>query len=158
MVINFIKGMYTHVMDRDIKAIRLEMKKSPYKILLRVFLLLQFSAIFIFYFIQDIGDGLFTWPQVAEYILIFIPIGFLMSFIVPMRPNPELKAVTFSLDKIYLFLIWLLVIVKLLASYYYHTEAVADLIMAMIIGTMGGRLAGIILRVRKLNLQHSFTW
>ena len=158
MVINFIKGMYTHVMDRDIKAIRLEMKKSPYKILLRVFLLLQFSAIFIFYFIQDIGNGLFTWPQVAEYILIFIPIGFLMSFIVPMRPNPELKAVTFSLDKIYLFLIWLLVIVKLLASYYYHTEAVADLIMAMIIGTMGGRLAGIILRVRKLNLQHSFTW
>ena len=158
MVINFIKGMYTHVMDRDIKAIRLEMKKSPYKILLRVFLLLQFSAIFIFYFIQDIGNGLFTWPQVAEYILIFIPIGFLMSFIVPMRPNPELKAVTFSLDKIYLFLIWLLVIVKLLASYYYHTEAVADLIMAMIIGIMGGRLAGIILRVRKLNLQHSFTW
>jgi len=158
MVINFIKGMYTHVMDRDIKAIRLEMKKSPYKILLRVFLLLQFSAIFIFYFIQDIGNGLFTWPQVAEYILIFIPIGFLMSSIVPMRPNPELKAVTFSLDKIYLFLIWLLVIVKLLASYYYHTEAVADLIMAMIIGIMGGRLAGIILRVRKLNLQHSFTW
>ena len=158
MVINFIKGMYTHVMDRDIKAIRLEMKKSPYKILLRVFLLLQFSAIFIFYFIQDIGNGLFTWPQVAEYILIFIPIGFLMSFIVPMRPNPELKAVTFSLDKIYLFLIWLLVIMKLLASYYYQTEAVADLIMAMIIGTMGGRLAGIILRVRKLNLQHSFTW
>ena len=158
MVINFIKGMYTHVMDRDIKAIRLEMKKSPYKILLRVFLLLQFSAIFIFYFIQDIGNGLFTWPQVAEYILIFIPIGFLMSFIVPMRPNPELKAVTFSLDKIYLFLIWLLVIMKLLATYYYHTESVADLIMAMIIGIMSGRLAGIILRVRKLNLQHSFTW
>lgn len=158
MVVNFIKGMYTHAMNRDVKAIRLEMKKSPYKILLRVFLLLQFSAIFSFYFFRDISNGHFTWTMVAEYILIFLPIGYLMSFIVPMRPNPELNAVTFSLDKVYLFLIWLLVVTKLLASYYYHTDAVADLIMAMIIGIMVGRLTGIILRVRKLNAEHSFTW
>ena len=158
MVINFIKGMYAHAINRDIKAIRLEMKKSPYKILLRVFLLLQFSAIFIFYFFRDISKGHFTWMMVVEYIIIFIPIGFLLSFIVPMRPNPELNAVTFSLDKVYLFLIWFLVIFKLLASYYYHIDGVADIIMAAIIGIMSGRLFGIILRVRKLNLQHSFLW
>ncbi len=158
MVVNFIKGMFTHAKNRDIQAIRLEMKKSPYKILLRVFLLLQFSAIFTLYFIHDINNGLFTWNQVFKYILIFLPIGFLLSFIVPMRPSSELNSVAFSLDKIYLFLIWLLVIIKLLASYYYHTESVADLIMAMIIGIMGGRLFGIILRVRKLNAQHGFSW
>ena len=158
MLVNFIRGMFTHVMNRDVEAIRLEMKKSPYKILLRVFLLLQFSAIFTFYFIHDVSSGYFTWNQVAEYIIIFIPIGFLMSFIVPMRPSQELEAVTFSLDRVYLFLIWLLVIMKLLASYYYHTYSVADLLMAVIIGLMSGRLVGIILRVRKLNFQHSFTW
>ena len=156
MLIKFFTDMYTHVKNRNIKAIRMEMKKSPYKILLRVFLLVQFSAIFTYYFIHDINDGYFTWNQVTLYILIFLPIGFLMSFIVPMRPNAELNAVTFSLDKVYLFLIWLLVIMKLLASYYYHTESVADLLMAIIIGLMGGRLVGIILRVRKLNLKHNF--
>ena len=156
MLIKFFTDMYTHVKNRNIKAIRLEMKKSPYKILLRVFLLVQFSAIFTYYFIHDINDGYFTWNQVTLYILIFLPIGFLMSFIVPMHPNTELNAVTFSLDKVYLFLIWLLVIMKLLASYYYHTESVADLLMAIIIGLMGGRLVGIILRVRKLNLKHNF--
>ena len=157
MIINFFKGMYTHVINRDIQAIRIEMKKSPYKILLRVFLLLQFSAIFTVYFFHDIGKGYFTWPMVLKYILIALPIGFIMSFIVPIRPNHELKAVTFSLDKLYLFLIWLLVIAKLLASYYYHTYAVADLVMAIIIGLMSGRLAGILLRVRNLNLKHNFT-
>lgn len=158
MVIKFFKNMYTHVINRDVKAIRSEMKKSPYKILLRVFLLLQFSAIFTVYFIHDIGNEYFTWAMVTKYILMALPVGFLMSFIVPMRPNHELSAVTFSLDKVYLFLIWLLVIAKLLASYYYHTYAVADLVMAIIIGLMGGRLAGIILRVRKLNLKHNFTY
>lgn len=158
MVIKFFTGMYTHVRNRDIQAIRIEMKKSPYKILLRVFLLLQFSAIFMVYFVHDIGNGYFTWAMVLKYILIALPVGFLMSFIVPMRPNHKLNAVTFSLDKVYLFLIWLLVIAKLLASYYYYTHSVADLIMATIIGLMGGRLAGIILRVRKLNLKHNFTY
>ena len=158
MVINFFKGMYTHLRNRDIKAIRIEMKKSPYKILLRVFLLLQFSAIFTLYFIHDIDKGYFTWALVLKYVLIMLPIGFLLSFIVPMRPNHELNAVTFSLDKFYLALIWLLVIGKLLASYYYHTYSLADMVMAIIIGLMGGRLAGIILRVRNLNLKHNFTY
>ena len=153
-----LTDMFKHAMNRDIKALRVDMKKSPYKIMLRVFLLLQFSAIFMVYFYRDIGNGHFTWNLVTSYVLIFVPIGFLMSFIVPMRADTDLNAVTISLDKIYPFLIWFLVIFKLLASYYYHTDSVADIIMATIIGIMSGRLTGIILRVRKLNLQHSFAW
>ena len=90
-----------------------------------------------------------------KYILLFTPVGFLMSFIVPMRADKELEAVTLSLDKVYLFLIWLLVIMKLLASYYYHTYSVADFLMALIIGLMSGRLFGIILRVRNLQTKHN---
>lgn len=133
-----------------------EIKKSRFKIWLRAFLLLQFSVIFSIYFFRDIADGYFTWGRVTFIILLFIPIGFLMSLIVPMRADTDIQAVTLSLDRIYLFLIWLLVIAKLLASYMYHTEAVADIIMAVILGIMGGRLGGIGIRVRKLKIKHNF--
>ena len=132
------------------------MPKSRFKIWLRAFLLVQFSIIFSIYFFQDIAAGYFTWERVVLIILFFIPIGFLMSKIVPMRANTELQAVTFSLDRVYLFLIWLLVIAKLLASYRYHAETVADVIMCVIIGIMAGRLGGIGLRVRKLKIKHNF--
>ncbi len=132
------------------------MKKSRAKIWLRAFLLIQFSAIFSFYFFRDIAKGYFTWDKVVLTILIFIPIGFLMSYIVPMQANVEIQAVTFSLDRVYLFLIWLLVITKLLASYYYQAESVADVIMCIILGIMGGRLGGIGIRVRKLKIKHRF--
>ncbi|MBT7073380.1 MAG: hypothetical protein HN922_00555 [Anaerolineae bacterium] len=132
------------------------MPKSRFKIWLRAFLLIQFSVIFSIYFSHDIAAEYFTWERVAITTLLFIPIGFLMSYLVPMRANIELQAVTFSLDKIYLFLIWLLVITKLLASYLYHTETVADVIMCIIIGIMAGRLGGIGLRVRKLKIKHNF--
>jgi uncharacterized membrane protein YeaQ/YmgE (transglycosylase-associated protein family) len=79
-----------------------------------------------------------------------------MSQPVPRQPNSEKQAVTFSLDRIYLFLIWFLVIAKLLASELYHVEAVADVIMSIILGLMGGRLGGIGLRVRKLKIKHNF--
>jgi len=131
------------------------MKKSRFKIWLRAFLFVQFSIIFGFFFFQDIAAGYFTWERVILIILFFIPIGFLMSYIVPMRANIELQAVTFSLDRIYLFLIWILVIAKLFASYLYHTESVADVIMCIILGIMGGRLGGIGIRVRKLKIKHS---
>ena len=133
-----------------------EMKKSRFKIWLRAFLLIQFSVIFSIYFFRDIAAGYFTWERVALTTLFFIPIGFLMSYIVPMRANIELQAVTFSLDRVYLFLIWFLVIAKLLLSYKYHAEAIADVIMCAILGIMGGRLGGIGLRVRKLKIKHNF--
>ena len=131
-----------------------EMKKSRFKIWLRAFLLIQFSFIFSVYFFHDIAAGYFTWEKVALIVLLFIPVGFLMSYIVPMRADLDIRAVTFSLDKVYLFLIWFLVIFKLLASYYYHTAAVADVIMCVILGIMGGRLGGIGIRVRTLKNKH----
>ena len=132
------------------------MKKSRFKIWLRAFLFVQFSIIFGVFFFQDITAEHFTWGKVAGIILLFIPIGFLMSYIVPMHANIELHAVIFSLDRIYLFLIWILVIAKLLASYLYQTESVADVIMCIILGIMGGRLGGIGIRVRKLKIKHRF--
>jgi len=133
-----------------------EMKKSRFKIWLRAFLLIQFSVIFSIYFFHDIADGYFTWDRVALTILFFIPIGFWMSRLVPIHANIEIQAVTLSLDKIYLVLIWVLVIAKLLASYVFHIETVADVIMCIILGIMGGRLGGIGIRVRKLKMEHCF--
>ena len=39
------------------------MKKSRFKIWLRAFLFLQFSAIFGFYFFRDIANGHFRWQN-----------------------------------------------------------------------------------------------
>lgn len=133
-----------------------ELKKSRFKIWLRAFLFVQFSAIFGVYFLRDIAEGYFTWNKVIFFILVFIPVGFLMSYIVPMKANLEIQAVTLSLDKVYLFLIWFLVVIKILASYYYHVETIADLVMCMILGIMGGRLGGIGIRVRRLKIKYLF--
>ena len=139
-----------------LQSFRREMKKSTFKIGLRVFLFVQFSIIFGIFFFQDIADGYITWGKIIGLILFFIPFGFLMGYIVPMQAKVEIQAVTLSLDRVYLFLIWILVIAKLLASYKYHTAAVADVIMCIILGVMGGRLGGIIIRVRNLKIKHEF--
>lgn len=139
-----------------VKSMRGELKKSRFKIWLRAFLLIQFSALFCVYFFRDIGNGYFTWKSVALVIAAFIPVGFLLSFIVPMKADPELKAVTFSLDRFYLFLIWLLVIAKLIIGRIPAFTPEADFIMSAIIGIMFGRLSGIGIRVRQLKLQHGF--
>ena len=131
-----------------------EMKKSPFKIWLRAFLLVQFSVFFSLYFIRDIAGGYFSWLKVFITILLFIPIGFLMSKLVPMRADAGENAVILSIDKIYLALIWILVIAKLLASHAFDAIIIADVIMCIIIGIMGGRLGGIGIRVRKLKSKH----
>ena len=133
-----------------------ETKKSPYKIRLRAFLFVLFSGIFILDFFRDIGNGYFTWGWVALLFALFIPVGFLLSLIVPMKADSELGAVTLSLDRVYLFLIWLLVIAKLLIGRIPPFTPEADFIMAAIMGIMFGRLGGIGLRVRRLRLQHGF--
>ena len=140
----------------QLKSLRGEMQKSKFKIWLRAFLFVQFTAIFIAYFFRDIGHGYFSWERVALVTLAFIPVGFLMSLIVPMKADSELRAVTLSLDRVYLFLIWLLVIAKLIMGRIPALIPDADFIMAAIIGIMFGRLSGIGLRVRKLKLQHGF--
>ena len=132
------------------------MKKSRYKIWLRAFLFVQFSAIFIFYFFRDIGNGYFSWGWVALLFILFIPIGFLLSLIVPMKADPKLRAITLSLDRIYLFLIWFLVIAKLIIGRIPPFTPEADFIMCAIMGIMFGRLGGIGLRVRQLKVQNGF--
>lgn len=138
------------------KSMRGEMKKSRFKIWLRAFLLIQFSAIFCVYFFRDIEHGYYSWRSVALVIAAFIPVGFLLSFIVPMKADAELQAVTFKLDRVYLFLIWFLVIAKLIIGRIPAFTPEADFIMSAIIGIMFGRLSGIGIRVRQLKLQHGF--
>ena len=132
------------------------MKKSKFKIWLRAFLFVQFTAMFMVYFVRDIGHGYFKWSWVVEVAIAFIPIGFLLSLIVPMKADTELGAVTLSLDRVYLFLIWLLVVAKLIIARIQPFTPEADFIMAAIIGIMFGRLSGIGIRVRKLKRQHGF--
>ncbi|MBI5954744.1 MAG: hypothetical protein HY865_24055 [Chloroflexi bacterium] len=139
-----------------LKSLRDEMKKSRYKIWLRAFLFVQFSAIFFVYFFRDVGHGYFKWEWVALVFVSFIPLGFLLSLIVPMKADVGLGAVTLSLDKFYLFLIWFLVIAKLIIGRIPPFTPEADFIMAAIMGIMFGRLGGIGLRVRRLKLQHGF--
>ncbi len=139
-----------------LKSMRGELKKSRYKIWLRAFLLVQFSAIFCVYFLRDIRNGYFSWANVAVVFASFIPVGFLLSLIVPMKADVELGAVTLSLDRVYLFLIWLLVIAKLIIGRIPFFTPEADFIMAAIIGIMFGRLGGIGLRVRQLKVRFGF--
>jgi hypothetical protein len=137
-------------------SFRGEMKKSRFKIWLRAFLFIQFSALFCFYFFRDIAHGYFNWEWVAILFTLFIPVGFLLSLIVPMRADIELRAVTLSLDRAYLFLIWFLVVIKLILGSIPAFTPEADFIMCAILGIMFGRLGGIGLRVRQLKLHHDF--
>ena len=139
-----------------IKSLRGELKKSRYKIWLRAFLLVQFSALFSIYFVRDISNGYYSWTSVFVVFACFVPVGFLLSRIVPMKADAELQAVTFSLDRVYLFLIWFLVIAKLIIGRVPFFTPEADFIMSAIIGIMFGRLGGIGLRVRQLKIQNGF--
>lgn len=139
-----------------LNSLRGEMKKSRFKIWLRAFLFLQFSTMFSFYFFRDIGNGYFSWERAALLFTLFIPVGFLMSLIVPMKADLELRAVILSLDRVYLFLIWLLVIAKLIIGRIPPFIPEADFIMCAIMGIMFGRLGGIGIRVRRLKLKYGF--
>lgn len=148
--------MNMELLTSRLKSFRGELKKSRYKIWLRAFLLIQFSILFSLYFIRDIGNGYFSWKSVAVVFASFIPVGFLLSLIVPMKADAEIRAVTLSLDRVYLFLIWFLVIAKLIIGRIPFFTPEADFIMSAIIGIMFGRLGGIGLRVRNLKIRHGF--
>jgi hypothetical protein len=141
----------------SLKAFRHEMKKSRFKIWLRAVLFFLFGSLFMFYFIRDIADQHFTWGWVSILFVAFIPVGFLLSRIVPMQVDTDAKAVTLSLDRTYLVLIWVLVIAKLIASHIPVLIPLSDVIMCAILGIMFGRLGGIGLRVRGLKSMHGFT-
>jgi hypothetical protein len=133
------------------------MKKSRFKIWLRAGLFFLFGSLFTFYFIRDIANRHFTWGWITLLFLVFVPVGFLLSRIVPMQVDTEAKAVTLSLDRTYLILIWVLVIAKLIASHIPAWIPVSDVIMCAILGIMFGRLGGIGLRVRGLKSKYGFT-
>ena len=137
-------------------SLRAEMKKSRFKIWLRAVLFVQFSVLFAFYFDRDITNGYFTWIWAATLFMLFIPTGFWMSRLVPMQVDHQVKAITLSLDSVYLILIWVLVITKLIASHIPRLIPVSDVIMCIILGIMCGRLGGIGLRVRHLKMEHGF--
>ena len=138
------------------KFLRSEMKKSRFKIWLRAVLFILFGSLFMFYFIRDIANKNFTWGWVSILFVAFIPAGFLLSRIVPMQVDADAKAVTLSLDRTYLVLIWVLVIAKLIPSHIPACITISDVIMSAILGIMFGRLGGIGLRVRNLKSQHGF--
>lgn len=69
-----------------------------------------------------------------------------------MRVNLEAGAVILSLDRIYLVLIWILVIAKLITGLIPDLIWIADICMAVILGLMSGRLGGIGIRVRRLKI------
>lgn len=140
-----------------LKSLRGEMKKSRAKIWVRSFLFVLFSLLFSIYFFRDIAHGYFKWEWVALVFAVFIPLGFVLSRIVPMQVDTELGAVTLSLDKFYLVLIWCLVIAKLILGRIPSFIPGADFIMAAIMGIMFGRLGGICLRARRLKLQYGFS-
>jgi predicted permease len=136
------------------KSLRNEMKTSRYKIWLRAALFVQFCGIFGFYLFRDISNGHFNWGWVFFTCGVFVPIGFLMSRIVPMQVNREAKVVILSLDRVYLILIWILVAAKLVTGHIPSLVVVADVIMCGIVGIMSGRLGGIGVRVRRLKIQY----
>jgi hypothetical protein len=139
-----------------IKSIRSEMKKSRFKIWLRAVLLILFGSLFTLYFVRDIASSHFTWARVVVLFMLFFPISFWMSRMVPMQVNRESKAVTLSLDRVYLILIWVLVITKLVTSHVSRLIPLSDVIMCAILGIMFGRLGGIGLRVRHLEMKNGF--
>jgi hypothetical protein len=132
------------------------MKKSRFKIWLRAVLFVVFGTLFTVYFVRDVAEGHITWSWIAFLFAIFIPAGFLLSRIVPIQVDLEARAVTLSLDRTYLVLIWVLVIAKLIASHIPSLITVSDVIMCSILGIMFGRLGGIGLRVRELKYQDGF--
>ena len=138
------------------KTLRNEMKTSRFKIWLRAVLFIQFCGIFGFYLYRDISSGHFNWGWVLFTSVVFIPVGFLMSRLVPMQVNLTTRVITLSLDKIYLVLIWILVIAKIITGQVSSLVFIADIIMCMILGIMSGRLGGICLRVHNLKIQQDF--
>ena len=132
------------------------MKESRGKIWIRTGLLTIFGTLFGISLYRDLLDGIFSWRLGIIALFPCLAIGFWMSRLVPMHLHPERKAITFSLDKIYFVLIWVLVIAKLLTGRLLGLPVWSDILMVVIIGLMSGRLSGICLRVRSLKVANQF--
>ena len=139
--------------SQDVKQF---VKESRGKIWIRTALLAIFGTLFGISLYRDLLDGIFSWQLGLVALVPCIATGFWMSRLVPMQIHPERKAITFSLDKIYFVLIWILVIAKLLTGRLLGLPVWSDILMVMILGLMSGRLSGICLRVRSLKVANQF--
>jgi len=143
-------------MKAKLQQLRQYSKQSGGKIWIRTILLVIFGTLFGISLYHDMLDGIFSHALALLALLPCLAIGFWMSRLVPMHIHPEQKMITFSLDKIYLVLIWVLVIGKLVTSRLLNLPVWSDVAMCIILGLMSGRLSGICLRVRALKIEHAF--
>ena len=132
------------------------MKRSRAKIWVRTVILTVFGTLFGLTLFRDMADGIYPWYAGLVVFAACVPVGFWMRKLVPMQVHTGVKAVTFSFDKIYFILIWVLVIGKAIFSYVVHIPVPADVLMCVILGLMSGRLSGICLRVHDLKLKNGF--
>jgi hypothetical protein len=144
-------------MTEWIRLVCSEMKKSRFKIWLRAVLFVLFGMLFTFSFRRDIASGHFTWTWSVMVFMLLIPAGFGMSRIVHTQVDRESRAVTFSLDRVCLILIRVLVITKLIASHIPRLVSLSDVIMSAILGIMIGRPGGSGLRVQHQNWRMVFS-
>jgi hypothetical protein len=156
---SFLKNVKT-LLEGDIpllslvQSLRKGMKRSRFKIWLRAALFVQFCGIFGFYLFRDIANGHFSWEWAFFIFGVFVPVGFLLSRIVPMQVSRDDRVVNLSIDRVYLILIWILVIAKLVTGHIPSLLVVSDVIMCGILGMMSGRLGGIGVRVHRLKIQN----
>jgi hypothetical protein len=134
----------------DSQSVPPVLKQSRAKIWIRTGILGVFATLFGLALYHDIVSGIFRWPWALIVFVVCLPIGYWMRRLVPMQLHSSLGLVTLSFDRIYFALIWLLVILKALATRLWHFSILADIVMCIILGLMIGRLSGICLRVRGL--------
>jgi hypothetical protein len=132
------------------------MKRSKAKIWIRTVILAVFGTLFGLNLFRDMQSGIFPPLVGVGLLLVFLPIGFWMRKLVPMQVHVAARQITFSFDKIYFILIWVLVIGKAISSYLLHYPVPADILMCIILGLMSGRLSGICLRVHRLKMENGF--
>jgi hypothetical protein len=131
-------------------------KEARGKIWIRTGLLVIFGTLFGLALSRDLLSGVFTWTLGLVVLLPSLAVGFWMSRLVPMQVHQGQRIITFTLDKIYFVLIWMLVIAKLLTGRFLGLPVWSDALMVVIIGLMSGRLSGICLRVRALKTANHF--
>jgi hypothetical protein len=136
--------------------VRQFVKESRGKIWIRTAMLVIFGTLFSFSLYKDLQDGIFSGQLGMIALIPCLAIGFWMARLVPMHLHYDRKVITFSMDKIYFVLIWVLVIAKLLTGRLLGLPVWSDVLMVVILGLMSGRLSGICLRVRELKIANQF--
>ena len=129
-------------------------KHSKTKIWIRTFIVLIFGIIFSFSLYHDLKLKLVSWIFLLIVFGFSLALGFWMSNIVPMQVYLHHKLITFSFDKIYFIIIFILVGIKFISDRMEVTRIIPDGVMSIIMGLMFGRLSGICQRVKKL--KHKF--